>query len=364
MKIAQYISMNAWGNVNPETMATGLGGRETACVMLAEAWAEAGHDVTVYAPNDSALWRRTVAGGSVTYAEVGYALPVLSSFPHDVVLSWESPEIFAQADIRRAAKLTIVGLQVAHTGCNSECNDNIDYWALLSPWARRFLLEQLPYVNPKQTVIFPNGVDIRRYPYAADSTWGQTKQFLYASSPDRGLNHLLAMWPKIRGHFPGCTLKIAYGTDKFIESAKWSHSLQAEMAFDIEEQIDQEGVINLGKIGQDELAKLHYQSDALLYPADTMAHTETGCITVVEAMAAGNVPVITDCDCLGEEFGNIAKTCKMPFNETVYLNSLFDLFDDPDDYGLRQKRGRHFAELRDWKIIADRWLAFFNKETK
>jgi len=50
VKIAQYLADSPWGDVTPETLDQGMGGRETAVVQLAEHWADMGHEVTTFAP--------------------------------------------------------------------------------------------------------------------------------------------------------------------------------------------------------------------------------------------------------------------------------------------------------------------------
>jgi hypothetical protein len=40
-------------------------------------------------------------------------------------------------------------------------------------------------------------------------------KMLYASSPDRGLEHLLRMWPQIKEKIPGAELHFCYGWNMF-----------------------------------------------------------------------------------------------------------------------------------------------------
>ena len=94
LKIGVYLEGDTWGEIGPETIAKGLGGRETAAVRLSENWANAGHEVHVFVPRTSSETFHSLGGGSATYMTTDMALPMLSSFQYDAVLSWESPEIF------------------------------------------------------------------------------------------------------------------------------------------------------------------------------------------------------------------------------------------------------------------------------
>lgn len=114
-----------------------------------------------------------------------------------------------------------------------------------------------------------------------------------------------------------------------------------------------------GRVGQEELHTLQRSSQALLYPCDTMSPTETGCITVIEACAAKAVPVITDCDCLGTEFGDVAVINELPLDDGYYVDSI----------GLAVERRatmidqlQDFARSRDWAEIAPTWKHVFGRE--
>src|SRR6185295_11417863 len=78
---------------------------------------------------------------------------------------------------------------------------------------------QLYNIPSNKVSIVPNGIDLSRFPLDA---WNNesAKRFIFSSSPDRGLDVLLNLWPTIREHIPDAQLDIFYGwglIEKIIE---------------------------------------------------------------------------------------------------------------------------------------------------
>ena len=80
-------------------------------------------------------------------------------------------------------------------------------------------------------------------------------KLFYGSSYDRGLPHLLLMWPKIKEAYPDATLDICYGWDLFVkaynnnpERMNWKKS--------VSDLMHQEGITHHGRVGQSELREI------------------------------------------------------------------------------------------------------------
>jgi glycosyltransferase involved in cell wall biosynthesis len=362
LKIGVYLEGDSWGDIGPETISRGLGGRETAAVRLSECWADLGHEVHLFVPRETSATYARENGGSTTYMTTDMALPMLTSFEYDAVLSWESPEIFLVPGVRENVKAALCGMQVAHFMTNDpEAILAPDCWVALSEWHAKFMATQASG-NMRNISVMPNCVNIDLFDVRTpESMLNAPIQFLYASSPDRGLVHLLRSWDVIRREFPEAYLHVAYGIENFVGHARFAHGEVGEMALDIEGMIDQEGIIYHGRIGQQDLAKLHSKCDALLYPCDPMSPTETGCITVIEAAAAGNIPIITDADCLKSEFSDVAVVVSLPWDVEKYVRAARSTLNDRDLVADLRRRGRKFAESRSWDLVAKDWIELFNE---
>lgn len=133
-------------------------------------------------------------------------------------------------------------------------------------------------------------------------------RLLYTSSPDRGLDVVLELWPEIHARAPDAELAYVYAP-VYWEFAAQDPRLAAH-ARQIEEKAKQPGVACLGALSQPELAKLMRASLVWVHPswvpplhvgndAGAPWH-ETSCIGAIEAQAAGLHVVASDWGALHE----------------------------------------------------------------
>ncbi len=406
MKIVQVIQSNSWGEISPEAFKTGIGGREGAFIRLATEWAKLGHEVTNFVHTNKSKrfyeWPDpTEADGSPyifgcfrgageaspplfrerkgfhEYIPLSLAQPMLASFPYDAVVAWECPSVFSMEEIQEKQKVRLVHMQVAHLSDIEmvAANQFSTGMVALSEWAKEFLIHSGLTLNSDKLYVRPNGVNISDYPFNKAFKKHRKTSFVYSSSPDRGLWNLLKMWPQIRSEFKKPNLYVAYGVGQYIDTVRWSHNRQGEMCVEIEEMMKQPGIIDVGKIGQKRLAELQLNATAWIYPADTIQATETGCITAIENMAAGNFCLVSDADCLEDEFGKgfvggkgkiseyppPAIVFPLPFDQERWIGAISHLLKNQDEWLVRKLAARTFAETRDWSRIAPTWIELFKE---
>jgi glycosyltransferase involved in cell wall biosynthesis len=166
----------------------------------------------------------------------------------------------------------------------------------VSEYHRRFLAEAY---DLERVACVPNGIEIDRF----DPTIKKIKgRVTYANSPDRGLLTLLNMWPSIIGNEKKPELHIAYGfenVDKWIASGRNDLAEFKSECMHLIENTRQ--VVYRGRLPQDELAKLYCESYMWAYPSD---FTETSCISAMESMAGGCIPVTSSVAALKETVGD------------------------------------------------------------
>lgn len=179
-------------------------------------------------------------------------------------------------------------------------------------------------------------------------------KLIYQSSYDRGLEHLLQMWPNIKQKYPDATLDICYGWNTFdamlannAERQQWKvHMISA---------MQQEGITEHGRLGKKELKELRQQCGILAYPSSFF---EIFCIGVVEAQLDGCVPVVTQIGALSEtvEAGVIVEG-DINENEVKkeYLKELLDLMGDENRRKKLSKQGMEWAKKFDWPKVASEW---------
>lgn len=375
MKIAQVIRSDSWGEISPAAFERGIGGREGAMVRLAKEWATLGHEVTNFVTTSKSTrfpeWMgkgdsRFLSGlhpveGFHEYIPLSLAQPMLASFPYDAVVAWECPSIFDSDEVMEKQRVRLVHMQVAHLQEKEEAEKCSTGVVALSEWAKDFMIHD--GVKSDNFYVRPNGVEMNSYPLEAAMKKANTKRpsFVYSSSPDRGLWQLLSMWPEIRKQYKKANLFVGYGVNKYVQQIRWAHSRIGQMSVDIERLMQQPGVVDVGKIGQKQLAQLQLKATAWLYPCDSIQATETGCITAIENMAAGNPCIMSDADCLESEFESASYIVPLPFKKEEWMDKISLLLQSDLHYNRMRKLGRMFAEKRDWSKIAPTWIDLFEE---
>jgi len=133
---------------------------------------------------------------------------------------------------------------------------------------------------------------------------------IYASSPDRGLHHLLRAWPSIKRQVPHAHLRIYYRIREWIDQMKQQAFYlpieeNRQRAIFIDEALRRLGdpkwdVEVVGPVSRVGIEQAMDEAECLAYPCDTLRWSEGFSCTTLEACAAKAEPVIWDCDALGD----------------------------------------------------------------
>jgi glycosyltransferase involved in cell wall biosynthesis len=299
----------AWERWGPPSVDAGIGGSETAAVHMGTELARRGHEVVMFGDHEGyeGEWRtgtdshgkaQRVSEPDLELSDSIRASQALSSpvlyrsykaavedpklLACDVLVSSRNKNIVRLKPDARAKVLWIHDVNVG----DDWDNDLLGYDRIycLSKWHRDYNLTLYPHVEPKKFSVTRNGIDPARF---ADLDWKKkTSSFVYSSSPDRGLDVLLDMWPRIKALRPDATLDVYYGFDTWRKlNAENKRGLAiVDYMFTRVTSMESEGVKYHGRVGQAELAEAHKK--ALIWAYFTR-FTETYCITALEAQAAG-----------------------------------------------------------------------------
>lgn len=183
---------------------------------------------------------------------------------------------------------------------------------------------------------------------------------LYRSSPDRGLDHALRVFPLIRSEVPDAEFHVFYGWDYFdkVMNARqdaWRTGFKRELA----ELLAQPGVVFRGRLPQNELARELQRASLWLYPTNFF---ETSCITAMEMQAAGVIPVT-------RRHGALPETCpgaifvdgnpSDPEVQQLYAEQAISLWRSPvREARMRAAVTRHACSLS-WSGVGREWARLF-----
>ena len=280
----------------------GLGGTETAVVRLAREFAEKGWRVVVFGTPK----HEGVDDHGIEWWETRRWHP---DEPFRAVVALRIPEVFDTP--MRDVGSKILWLHDVNIGQRREGADGVDLFAVPdrivcpSGWHVGHIEEVYDIETNSGEIVLdwiPNGVDVDRFHKPDTLIERDLGTYIYASSPDRGLERVLDYWPQIcemtraAGREP--KLKIFYGWDNIdrIIASGAAHAPMLQFFKDrVIAKIDELYAIEpniewIGRVNEDELSRVMSRSGFMLYPANFM---ETFGIVFQQSLLAGCLPITT-----------------------------------------------------------------------
>lgn len=307
----------------------GLGGSETAVVKVAEELVQKGLRVMVYGPSEG-VWN------GVFYRHYKKFEP---GNPIVLFISWRNPSLF---DLPLNAQVKFLWAHDTDFGpaLTEERAKKIDAVMALSEWHVQHLRKTYPFLG--EVFIVGNGIDPSRFDGVEERV---PTRFAYTSSPDRGLEQALAMWPDVRKAIPKAELHVFYGWENYDKSRR-----PIEFKAHIARLADQPGIVWHGRTGQKELARELMKCGALFYPGPH-PFEETFCIAALEAQAAGAIPVTRNNGALPEtnKYGELLSSSS---SYKGYIKALRRAVNSTGRLKMSD-----WAKTQTWAVVSDRLLA-------
>ncbi len=186
------------------------------------------------------------------------------------------------------------------------------------------------------------------------------KKIIYTSSYDRGLQHLLEMWPDIRKEVPDAELECFYGWqlfDKFYSGNPASMAWKAKMV----EMMGQEGIVKHGRLTQPELEEEMKTCGIWAYPTH---FGEINCISAIKAQAFGCEPVVINYAALQETVRYGRKVEGDIYDDETkeeYKKQLIDALKNPMSEEDRNMMMADIIIKYGWEKVAKDWDKEFKK---
>lgn len=344
----------AWESWTPETVMAGMAGSETWACMLARSLSERGYRVTVY--NDLPDKTMALTDSGVIYRDHTH---LIEDLREDVVHHFISSRSTAPIGPAVHACRTYVMIHDIWLSPDKSYDikeKQVHRYAYLSDWHKKFLMEHhnIPEYKLFKTI---NGVDQKYYLCDPPPKKNMT---VYSSSPDRGLEQLLDMWPRIRAEVPDAQLEVLYGFNNWEAMCK-QRNQPTDAINRIKAKMKQPGVTYRGRQPKALLARMQMVSKIWLYPT---AFTETFSITAVENGLARNAILSTKLAGLETTVGpngiliegnNLSEDYQRQF-----IGSAVQLFLHEDVRSIWAKKAYDNALQYTWARAADEWIGQFN----
>lgn len=334
----------------------GIGGSETWTVYLAREFDRMGYRVKVFADCPEPH----IYDGGVEYLHY-------TDYPRFVDRNWIDYFISSRTTDTldfpvRAGKIFVMIHDVWLLSDRVKIHlDKVYKYCALSEWHRSFISS---YHNIPEDKIWvtSNGVDFSRF---EQDVQRERHRMIYSSSPDRGLDTLLGMMPKIIEKVPDAELHVFYGFKNWAEAVeRRGDEKQRKKMEEIRQALNQPGVIYHGRVGQKELAKEFLRSSLWAYPT---SFEESFCITAVEAQRAGLPVVTSNYAGLITTVGKSGLLCGngekgqsyTPEYQEEFIDICVSFLTDDLIWGSWSKKSLQNSERFSWSNVASGWVKQF-----
>jgi glycosyltransferase involved in cell wall biosynthesis len=248
---------------------------------------------------------------------------------------------------------------------NSDERDAYDAYIFISDWQRQKYCKFFG-INPSCAHVLRNAI-APAFQNQFDTTTSILEQktgdllLAYTSTPFRGLDILLNMFPALRKRVPAARLKVYSSMQVYMKSVE-----QDDYRDLYRLARETEGVDYVGSLPQAELACELRRVSVLSY-SNTFA--ETSCISVMEAMASGCLIVTSDLGAIPETAAGYARLVPFSQSKEEYSNQFIEaaisatediLSGTREIEDMLRRQVNYVNEHCTWSVRAREWCDWLN----
>lgn len=346
-----------------------LGGSQSSLCYLAEQLAGQGHEVFLLNNTPS----KGLSRGVMCLPLQQISRQLLQSF--DVVVEFNGTFIGRQIKPGLATKaLLILWTQHAHDQpavaplCEPAVCSVYDYIIFISEWQKQQYQIQFNIDSSRATVlrnaVAPDFLNLFPGSTPVLPQKQQPSVLAYTSTPFRGLDILLDVFPEIRQAVPGTILKVfssmkVYNVDEADDPYCHLYKKCREA----------EGVAYIGSVPRAELARGLSSASVLAYPN---TFPETSCIAVMEAMAAGCQIVTSSMGALPETAAGFARLVPVDGDWSSYKErfveetvDILNRFLCPDTAEIEKHLKNQIIHVNNactWEAVSRQWIGWLSSK--
>lgn len=329
-----------------------LGGIETAVIRLAAELDRRGHEVTVISKHPNPPLTKPLY---IPESQLGQ---VRETDVLIVVREWLP--LFSRIKARKRLFWTGDAFDQPHTVGLGDRRvvQAVDGLLAVSNWQADTLAQASGFPRDKMWVV-RNGI---HPPLFEGQGQRCRKRLIYSSTPYRGLVHLARLFERIKAQVPDAELAVFSGYDVYADRPGGVPPGYEGAVRELEKMkqllMALPDVTYSSSVTQAELARQFLASAVLAYP-NTFA--ETSCITAMEAMRAGCVPVSTRLGALPETVGDggvlIEGLPGNPLYDEQFVAETVKLLTDDTYWEGLSRKAQQLAQHYTWGDVADSLLA-------
>jgi len=269
------------------------------------------------------------------------------------------------------------GLRVVHQQlndfayCMNDWHNFVDILAFVSPVQRDNILPTAANFTKDKVTWVPNSINLEFSQQFSDLP-RKPHSMVWCSSPDRGLHHLLEIFPEVRKQVPDATLEIYYRFQPWYDNIIHTDLPAAAAARSIGDSLQrlgrngENGVTLIGPIPNVQLAQVLATTQILPYTCDCTSFTEGFSVSTMDACAAGAIPIISDIDAIGDIYRNYAVV--MPafpqHHKDQWVQTIVGLMRNPEERARIAAKSVAFSHAFSRQKVAKVWEALLLKNLK
>ena len=339
---------------NPKLFKTkGFGGSEEAVIHLSQEFAKDGYNVTVYAN----IGNEEIVENGVVWK------PFWAFNPRDKVdhlILWRSPKM---CDYELNANNIYIDLHdVIKEGEFTKKRLEKINKIFVKTQFHRSLFQNVP---DEKFAIIPNGIKTQDFDGAIEK---DQYMMLNTSSPDRSMEAVVEIYRQVKELVPNAKMYWAYGWDVY-DAAHSGDKKMMKWKEELVNKMKDAGIIQLGKVQQNELVNYYKKANVFLYPSE---FAEIDCISVKKAQLAGCKVITTDFGALNESVQTgikihskkdkdnwclpyqISFAVEDPLMIQEFVKQVSDSLKELPDMNDAVEFGKTF----DWSFISKKWINF------
>lgn len=358
----------------------GLGGSESAVILISKELSKIGFEVTVYNNCEDGSNSKSGLYDGVRYIDNSHAKR--DNTVYDVVIVSRTVAPFTNNDwpFLHSAKKRILWLHDTFIEGDQLMEDlvvsgKIDHVFTLSDWHTSYILtcahgRKRNYEVLKKSIFQTRNGAVCHVP-EVDLSQKDKNQFVYNASATKGMVPLIEhIWPEIKKQIPQAKLSIIGGYYRFREGAAPDAQENTVSQYAKRQDLKDLGITFTGVIPQMEIAEILAKSWMMLYPG---AFPETFGISSLESLLY-NTPLVTtrfgaleetaiDLACYHIDYAIEPNSLFPEINKETqvqkFLESFFAAYNNPYLHQQKQNYCNVVKDVSGWNTVALQWKQFF-----
>jgi len=332
-----------------------LGGSETMLIGMARELAKLGNRVQIFTKFESIEHEGEYDG--VWFYDHSHFRDLLSTISWDIFISLRMPGIMT-SPVRAGARFLWNQDELVHPKNFMGHLWQTDGLFFVSDWHKEHYCEKLPELRPFSWVT-RNGVDLELIRQSTQGIEKDPYKLIYISRPERGLEPLLQISPKIQRHCPELKLYCA----RYYSMYEPMPGIKAICDRADAAMAETPGCEYLGNLSKEELYREIASSRLMVYPG-VPNFNETGCIAAMEAQACGTPIICTNTGALMETVADgagvkITGDSYSDEYQAIFTQNVLNLLVEDEKYAEMQEAGYQHMQKYDYSVIAKEWQEYF-----